>query len=187
MKPCLARSSSEDGGTCHCGQRQARGTFAQGSQPPSSTTPSQPAKATSHPTHIRATLTERMFRRIEFILPGGILDGESSPAEKGGLLSVVSGPVAEAWWDSEGVVGLLGPARSSLPPNCRFYFTEKGWRDVGRRVVAAARQTGEEICVVAIKETDAQVVWRDKARDYEVAVQPPSRRPRSRVPDLGLA
>lgn len=127
-----------------------------------------------------------MFRRIEFILPAGVLDGESYPPEKGGLMSVVSGPVAEAWWDSEGVVGLLGPARSSLPPNCRFYFTEKGWRDVGRRVAAAARRTDQEYRVVAIKETDAQVVWRDKVRDYEVAVQPPSRRQRSRVPDLDV-
>jgi len=86
-------------------------------------------------------------------------------------MSIVTGPVPEAWYDD-----LLGPARSSLPPNCRFYFTERGWRAVGRKVVAAARQTGQEYRVVAIKETDAQVVWRDKSRDYEVAVQPPSKR-----------
>jgi hypothetical protein len=114
-----------------------------------------------------------MFRRIEFILPGGEVDGESYPPEKGGLMSVVSGPVPEAWWEI-----LRGPARASLPPNCRFYFTERGWREVGRNVVAAAQQTGQEYRVVAIKETDAQVVWRDKNLDYEVAVQPPSKRGR---------
>jgi hypothetical protein len=91
-------------------------------------------------------------------------------------MSVVTGAVPEAWWESG---DLLGPARSSLPPNCRFYFTERGWREVGRRVVAAAQQDGHEYRVIAIKETDAQVVWRDKVRHYEVAVQPPSKRHRT--------
>ena len=113
-----------------------------------------------------------MFRRIEFILSGGVADeGESYPPSKDGLMSVVSGPVAEAWIDD-----LIGPSRSSLPPNCRFYFTKKRWREVGRSVVAAAQQVGQEYRVIAIKETDAQVVWRDKVRGYEVAVQPPSKR-----------
>lgn len=120
-----------------------------------------------------------MFRRIEFILPGGVDDeGESYPASTEGLMSVVSGPVADAWDD------LLGPARSSLPPNCRFYFTEKGWREVGRKVVAAARRTGQEYRMLVIKETDAQIVWRDKVRGYEVAVQPPSKRRSSRKSDF---
>lgn len=73
-----------------------------------------------------------MFRRIEFILPGGTLDDESYPPEKGGLMHAAWGAVVESWADD-----LLGPMRS-LPPNSRFYFTEKGWRDVGRKVVAAA-------------------------------------------------
>lgn len=114
-----------------------------------------------------------MFRCIEFIVPGGVLDGAAYPPEKGGLMSVVTGPVAEARWER-----LVGPARSDLPPNSRFYFTERGWREIGKAVVAAARQTGQEYRVIAIKETDAQVVWRDRDRDYEVAVQPPSKRGR---------
>jgi hypothetical protein len=114
-----------------------------------------------------------MFRRIEFINhPGGVDDeGESYSPSKGGLMSAASGSIVEAWIDD-----LTGPSRSSLPPNCRFYFTEEGWRAVGRKVVAAAQQVGQEYRVIAIKETDAQVVWRDKVRDYEVAVQPPSKR-----------
>jgi hypothetical protein len=113
-----------------------------------------------------------MFRRIEVTLPGGVdHEGQSYPPETAGLASVLSGPVLDAWIDD-----LIGPARSSLPPNCRFYFTEKGWREVGRNVVAAAQQTGQEYRVIAIKETDAQIVWRDKVRGYEVAVQPPHRR-----------
>jgi hypothetical protein len=113
-----------------------------------------------------------VFRRVEVIIPGGVEDdGESYPPSKEGLMSAVSGEIIDAWIDD-----LLGPARSSLPSNCRFYFTEKGWREVGRKVVAAAQRTGQEYRVVAIKETDAQVVWRDKVRGYEVAVQPPSKR-----------
>ena len=86
-------------------------------------------------------------------------------------MSVMNGPVVSAW-----IEALLGPSRSGLPSNCRFYFTEKGWRKAGRKVIEAAQQTGLEYRVVAIKETDAQVVWRDKVRDYEVAVQPPNKR-----------
>jgi hypothetical protein len=60
--------------------------------------------------------------------------------------------------------------------NCRFYFTEKGWKEVGRNVVAAAQHSGQEYRIVAIKETDAEVVWRDKLMGYEVAVQPRAKR-----------
>jgi hypothetical protein len=113
-----------------------------------------------------------MFRRIEFIHEGEMdEEGESIPPWKEGLMSVVTGPIPESW-----VYDLTGPSRSDLPTNSRFYFTEKGWREVGRKVVAAARDTSQAYRVIAIKETDAQVVWRDKARGYEVAVQPPSER-----------
>jgi hypothetical protein len=120
-----------------------------------------------------------MFRRIEVILPGDVDDeGQSYPPSTKGLTSVVSGPVLDAWVDD-----LIGPARSSLPSNCRFYFTEKGWREVGRKVITAAQQTRQEYRVIVIKETDAQVVWRDKARGYEVAVQPPRKRRSTRKHD----
>jgi hypothetical protein len=75
-----------------------------------------------------------VFRRVELIIPGGVDgNGESYPPSKGGLMTPASGEIVDAWIDD-----LLGPARSSLPTNCRFYFTEKGWREVGRKVVAAA-------------------------------------------------
>ena len=89
-------------------------------------------------------------------------------------MTVVTGPVLDAWMDD-----LIGPARSSLPANCRFYFTEKGWREVGRKVGSAAQASGQQYRILRIKETDAQVVWRDGARGYEVAVQPPSKRKRT--------
>jgi hypothetical protein len=92
-----------------------------------------------------------------------------------------SDQVVDAWIDD-----LRGPSRSSLPSNCRFYFTEKGWREVGRKVVAAARQSGSQYRILAIKETDAQVVWRDKVRGYEVAVQPPARRRSTRAHETAV-
>jgi hypothetical protein len=120
-----------------------------------------------------------MFRRIEFIVPGRPGDLENHPPFLAGLM-VGSGSdeVLDAW-----IEDLRGPARASLPANCRFYFTEKGWREVGMRIAAAAQGTGSEYRVIKIKETDAQVVWRDKARGYEVAVQPLSKRKSTKVPD----
>jgi hypothetical protein len=113
-----------------------------------------------------------MFRRIQFIVPGRPDDLENHPPFLAGLmLGSQSDEVVDAW-----IEDLRGPTRWSLPYNCRFYFTEKGWRDVGSKVAAAAQRTGSEYRVIKIKETDAQVVWRDKVRGYEVAVQPPSRR-----------
>lgn len=117
-----------------------------------------------------------MFRRIELIHPPWIdAEGLLHPTWKQGLTPMAWPEVVDAWVDD-----LRGPSRSSLPPNCRFYFTERGWREVGRKVVAAAKRTGQDYRIVTIKETDAQVVWRDKVKDYEVAVQPPSKRARAR-------
>jgi hypothetical protein len=121
-----------------------------------------------------------VFRRIELIHQSGTdPDGEVYPAQKQGLIPISTDEVVDAWIDD-----LRGPTRSSLPRNSRFYFTEKGWREVGRNVVAAAVRSGQEYRVVSIKETYAQVVWRDKVRGYEVAVQPPSKRARHRKPGL---
>jgi hypothetical protein len=112
-----------------------------------------------------------VFRRIEIIHQAHVdIDGESYPASKGGLEHGGPEDVAKAW-----IYDLVGPDRT-LPSNCRFYFTEKGWREVGRNVVAAAQRHGQEYRVIVIKETDAQVVWRDKVRGFEVAVQPKRRR-----------
>ena len=99
------------------------------------------------------------------------IDGEHYPAEKVGLMNAGPQEVAEAW-----IYDLRGPSRDSLPSNCRFFFTEKGWREVGRNVIRAAQRTGQDYRIIAIKETDAQVVWRDKLRGYEVAVQPKRKR-----------
>jgi hypothetical protein len=78
--------------------------------------------------------------------------------------------IADAW-----IFKLRGSSRS-LPYNARFYFTEKGWREIGRNVIAACQRTRQRYRIIAIKEADAQVCWRDRHDDYEVAIQPKRKR-----------
>ncbi len=106
-----------------------------------------------------------MFRRIESIEAGEVINGEEYPPAKGGLLMAQGNEIFDVW------INELPGTDRTLPPNCRFYFTEKGWREIGRKVAAVARQTGRDYRVLAIKETDAQVVWRDRFKGLEVAVQ----------------
>ena len=109
-----------------------------------------------------------MFRRIEMIHPAS---GEWFPADwKQGLMSASSNEVVEAW------IHKLRGSPHPLPSNARFYFTEKGWREIGRQVVAACQKTGQRYRILKIKETDAQVCWRDKHDGYEVAIQPARKR-----------
>lgn len=111
-----------------------------------------------------------MFRRIELISTfehrGGGRDAYES-----GLMGPSLDPVADAW-----VEKLRGPGGRTLPANTRFYFTEKGWREIGRRVVAACGQSGQEYRIIRVKENEVNVVWRDNHTDYEVAAQPKKRR-----------
>ena len=94
-------------------------------------------------------------------------DGKQSLADwKAGLMSAGSVEVTDAW-----ILKLRGSPHS-LPSNARFYFTERGWRAIGRRVVAACQRSDQQYRIIAVKETDAQVCWRDNHDDYEVAIQP---------------
>lgn len=119
-----------------------------------------------------------MYRRIELINHHStaaqhlfnVLGLEVMEHFKHGLMGISTDEVADAW-----VGDLRGPKRS-LPQNCKFFFTEKGWKEVGRRVVAACQRTKQDYRIIAIKETDAQVVWKDKHTGYEVAVQPKRKR-----------
>ena len=105
-----------------------------------------------------------MFRRIEMIHPA---DGKRLPADwKAGLMSAGSIEVTDAW------IFRLRGSPHMLPSNARFYFTEKAWREIGRRVIAACQRSGQRYRIIAIKESDAQVCWRDKHDDWEVAIQP---------------
>lgn len=119
-----------------------------------------------------------MYRRVELIQHRGDPIGKDRHGRvihrkddyKSGLMCASTEEVVDAW-----IAKLRGPYRS-IPTNAKFYFTEKGWKEVGREVVAACQRSGQDYRVIAIKETDAQVVWRDKFTGYEVAIQPKRRR-----------
>jgi hypothetical protein len=126
-----------------------------------------------------------MFRRINLLYPGGSLTMPDGTAER--IPSAVRGlmgpgldeRVYDAWMDS-----LRGPAHS-IPRNAKFYFTERGWRRIGCKVVEACQQAGHEYRVIRIKECEVDVVWRDSHYDLEVAAQPrKKRRARFLEPDV---
>ncbi len=109
-----------------------------------------------------------MYRRIELIqepLTTVASDGNIFhwPAIKAGLMGPGLREVMDAWTDK------LRAPKHRIPQNARFYFTEKGWDEIGRYVVAAAQRTGQRYRVLAIKEKSLNVVFRD---EYQVAGQP---------------
>jgi hypothetical protein len=110
-----------------------------------------------------------MYRRLEVIHPKiqYFYHGEwhTDPASKMGIM----GAADFSWAD-----GLRGPNRT-IPQNTRFFFTEKGWKEIGRHVVAACKRKGQEVRVISVKESSVNVVWGD---DLEVAAQP--KKPNSR-------
>jgi hypothetical protein len=66
------------------------------------------------------------------------------------------------------------PAPDFDNPRARFYFTEKGWRRVGRYVAAAGRQSGHVVQVIRRKNPRrSEIVFQD---DLQVALLP-RRRP----------
>jgi hypothetical protein len=63
-------------------------------------------------------------------------------------------------------------------PRTRFYFTERGWRDVGKAVVAKARRAGVHVRVLRRKNPRrSQIVFED---DLQVAILPQKNVPRNR-------
>jgi hypothetical protein len=109
-----------------------------------------------------------MYRRIQLI---NHYDPKKHEHEQNdfihGLMGICNSvEIADAWTYK------LRGSNHALPTNARFYFTEKGWKEVGREVIAACQRSGQDYRVIKVKETDAQVVWRDKYTEYEVAIQP---------------
>jgi hypothetical protein len=57
--------------------------------------------------------------------------------------------------------GLRAP--STTNPRARYYFTERGWRAVGRHVAAEARRLGHVVRVLRQKNpTASSVIYRDE-------------------------
>lgn len=123
-----------------------------------------------------------MFRRIELIGEMGeadyrnMIDAMQEDGQpigrdvkrfwKTGLMGIGNFTVSAAW------IKLNNPRRGIFK-NCRFYFTEAGWRRYGRPTVAACQQTGQLYRVLSIKEKSVEVVYRD---ELQVAVRPKKKR-----------
>jgi len=108
-----------------------------------------------------------MYRRVELINEYGSSRRNHFAAYKGGLTGFSHVAVVDAWFGK-----LRGPGKKGIPRNAKFYFTEAGWKEVGRKVVEACQQRGQKYRVIKVKENAVHVVWRDKHTDYEVAAQP---------------
>lgn len=78
--------------------------------------------------------------------------------------------VIDAW-----IFKLCGPRARCFRANARFYFTERGWQEVGSKVMEACKKTGQRFRILTVKERSVNVVWKDP---LEVAAQPIKRRGR---------
>ena len=114
-----------------------------------------------------------MFRRIELIHQGSA-SSDRRPIDaairrgypvdpalrrfwKSGLMTPANDAVVAAW------AGMNRPRRAIFR-NCRFYFTEEGWRRYGRATIAACQQSGQGYRVIRVKERSVDVVYRDKVQ-----------------------
>ena len=98
-----------------------------------------------------------MYRRIEIIYEYN----DSGDHSKGGLTALAHSQEAmDAWWYTLRGVG--------TGKNNRYFFTEKGWREVGRFVVKGLLRGGDRFRVITVKERSVDVMAGD---DLEVAVR----------------
>jgi len=105
-----------------------------------------------------------MYRRIELINEYPDRKPPWQPAIKHGLMGISHMDVADAWFCK-----LRGPGKRYFKTNARFYFTEKGWSEVGSKVVEACKKVKQRFRILTVKEKSVNVVWKDP---LEVAAQP---------------
>ncbi|KKQ98929.1 MAG: hypothetical protein UT24_C0030G0007 [Candidatus Woesebacteria bacterium GW2011_GWB1_39_12] len=63
----------------------------------------------------------------------------------------------------------------NLHGNFRFFFTERGWKEIGSDCASMLRKTGTRLRVLTIKEKSVDVFYQDK---YQVATRPRKRNSR---------
>ena len=119
-----------------------------------------------------------MFRRIELIhqltprehraflkalgRANNTIEPQLSRFWKSGLMGFSHFGVVQAW-------AKINKPRRAISKNCRFYFTEEGWKRYGRPTVSACQKVGQEYRIIRIKEKSVEVVYRDK---FQIAVRP---------------
>ncbi len=68
-------------------------------------------------------------------------------------------------------------------PRARFYFTEKGWRKLGRFIAVTARREGRVVRVIRRKNPyPSQIVYQDA---LQVAILPPKKKRRVDASPVG--
>ena len=105
-----------------------------------------------------------MYRRIELI------ENAKFPSKdfKHGLCGVSLHPEADkvinAWADIP-----LPKSSKHLNKNCRFFFTEAGWKKYGSATLDACKKVRYQFRIITIKEKSVDVFYEDR---YQVAVRP---------------
>lgn len=103
-----------------------------------------------------------MFRRIELI------EDAVHPSKdfKHGLCGLSLNPngllITDAWID-------IPQVPKHLNKNCRFYFTEAGWKKFGSKTVEACKKAKQRFHIITIKEKSVDIFYIDK---HQVAVRP---------------
>lgn len=116
-----------------------------------------------------------MFRRIELIYWHTCKRKFCS--RKGGIFSCLPcyrAPVSyhnsweeifESWAIDTKIKGNCG----NIPRNAKFFFTERGWEEIGKKIVNICLKTKTKFRILKVKENSVNVVWNN---GYELAAQP---------------
>lgn len=104
-----------------------------------------------------------MFRRIEFLPPYPKGSDAWYFSLEAGIKSLKFGAliVSEK-------LGRLGPA-PRVRRNARFFFTERGWMNVGRFLLQEVLREGYRVRVIAVKERERDCIYQDA---LQVALRP---------------
>jgi hypothetical protein len=107
---------------------------------------------------VRNQNVKPMFRRIEFL--------QDHPHEQNwrGIYGIMGGgnlEVINAWIH-------IPKAPKNLNKNCRFFWTEQGWKNFGSNVINACKKTKTRFRIITIKEKSVDVFYRD---ENQVAVR----------------
>ena len=111
-----------------------------------------------------------MFRRIE------IVDKGCKTTPFGVIAFVLKGEKLDTYLRyMELMQAVPLPKRKRIGRRPRFYFTEEGWKKIGRELAATCRKMDwGDVCITKVKEGSVEVMYRDWC---QVSVRPRKKRP----------
>ena len=91
-----------------------------------------------------------------------------------------SGELSDVMWE----LNLPVPKTNFVSHRARFYFTERGWKQIGRHLAAEAKRRGHVVKVIRRKNpADANIAYAD---ELQIALLPARKKGgRARGPDTG--